>query len=80
MDVPATIFAELELPQVFSKPSIFEIDATQERTRFHSAFEFSPKKIGYVDDMIVYVVKRDSWLNLSWVVDEIRSAERSNTH
>lgn len=74
MDIPSTIFAELGLPRVSDRPSMFEVDPQRARVRFHSAFEFSPIKTGYVDDITVYKIDGDSWLNESWTVHEIRRA------
>lgn len=75
MDVPATILSELGLVNRHDRSSMFEIEASAPRTRYHSAFEFSPNKGGYVDDITVYRITGDSWVNDSWVVDEIRKVQ-----
>ena len=51
---------------------MFEIDSNSTRRRYHSAFEFSPNKTGHVDDITVYEISGDSWINDSWVVDQIQ--------
>ena len=74
MDIPETVFAELGLPRLSDRPSMFDVDPKRARVRFHSAFEFSPNKSGYVDDITVYEINGDSWLNDSWTLHEIRRA------
>jgi hypothetical protein len=70
--VPATILAELGVATELERPSMFDVQSNEQRTRFHSAFEFSPNKSEYVDDITVYRIDGDSWKNGSWTVHEIR--------
>lgn len=70
-DLPATITAELGLVSASGGHSMFELDATESRTRFHGAFEFSPNKQSYVDDITLYRIEGNSWSNESWTVDTI---------
>lgn len=76
LDVPATIESELEADAEIDRPSMFELDPNVGRVRYHGAFEFAPNKGQYVDDITMYKIDGNSWLNESWTVGEIRPAAR----
>ena len=75
--IPATIFSELGLDSGLDRASMFDTKEADNVLRYHSAFEFGSNKSEYVDDITVYEIDGDSWLNESWTVREIRRAGNS---
>ena len=70
--IPATILSELDLGIRLDQESMFRTEAPGDFLRYHSAFGFNPNQSEYVDDITVYEIDGDSWLNESWTVHEIR--------
>jgi hypothetical protein len=70
--IPATILSELGFGIGLDQKSMFRTEESDDFLRYHSAFGFNPNQSEYVDDITVYEIDGDSWLNESWTVHEIR--------
>jgi hypothetical protein len=50
---------------------MFEVAPGAPRVRHFGAFEVGPSSSDFVDDITLYRIEGDSWLNESWSVEKI---------
>jgi len=65
-DLPATIFHALDLTDAGTRPSIFQLDPSQPRTRYHRQYQFAGWGQDYIVPMTEYAVDGFSWDPASW--------------
>jgi hypothetical protein len=71
LDIPATIAAELDLPETPPGVSMFSVGDGDLRIRQYAAFDYSETKTSYVGPMTLYTIKGHSWDDESWRVETV---------